>query len=215
MNILNVLVQAWGGCRCGKSWPPATGLGCRGGKRTFAPVFLAIFLALAGTAHAQVVPAADAGGAKLSVGGTVSGYYLGYGELKIGGASAFVDADTLRRIGVEGEARWLVFHLKTDQVGPGADEHATTYLAGPRYHLNVGRFHPYVKTLVGLGQYNYPYNDGQDNDLVIAPGGGLDYRLTRRVSLRAADFEYQIWPQFHFGQMSSFGVSSGIRVSIF
>jgi hypothetical protein len=197
MNIFNILVQAWGG------------------RTARTPVFLAIFLALAGAAQAQVVQSADAGGARLSVGGTASGYYLGYGELKIFGASAFVDADTLRRFGVEGEARWLTYHLKADQVGPGADEHATTYLAGPRYHLNLGRFHPYVKALVGLGQFNYPYNYAQDNDLVIAPGGGLDFRLSHRVSLRAADFEYQLWPQFHYGQMSSFGLSSGIRVRIF
>lgn len=197
MKILNSLVQM-----------------CSG-RTAFALLVLVICLTIAGTAHAQAVPSADAGGARLSVGGTASGYYLGYGELKIFGASAFVDADTLRRIGVEGEARWLKFHLKADQVGPGADERATTWLAGPRYHLNLGRFHPYVKTLFGLGQFNYPYNDGQDNDFVIAPGGGLDIRLSRRVSLRAADFEYQLWPQFHYGQMSSFGLNSGIRVRIF
>jgi hypothetical protein len=198
-----------------KSGSPVTGLCHWGVKSVFAAVVLAVCLGAVCTAQAQVVPAADAGGARLSVGGTASGYYLGYGELKIFGASAFVDADTLRRFGVEGEARWLVFHLKADQVGPHADEHASTYLAGPRYHLNIGRFHPYVKTLVGLGQFNYPYNYGQDNDLVVAPGGGLDFRLNRRISLRAADIEYQIWPQFHYGQMSSFGVSSGIRVRIF
>jgi len=76
-----------------------------------------------------------------------------------------------------------------------------------------------VKGLVGLGQFNYPqYNSanlGRDNDLVVAPGGGLDFHLSHRIILRAADFEYQIWPQFHYGSMSSVGVSTGIRVRIF
>jgi hypothetical protein len=109
---------------------------------------------------------------RLSAGGTVSGYVLGYGNVKVLGASAFVDVDTLRHFGFEGEARWLVFHLKADQNGPAADEHAATYMIGPRYSRNYGRFQPYAKALVGFGQFNYPYNLGTDNDLVVAPGGG-------------------------------------------
>jgi hypothetical protein len=81
--------------------------------------------------------------------------------------------------------------------------------------MTFGRFQPYAKGLVGFGQFNYPYNQGQDTDLVIAPGGGVDFRLTRRVRLRLADFEYQFWPQFHYGALSSYGVSSGVRVRIF
>jgi hypothetical protein len=72
-----------------------------------------------------------------------------------------------------------------------------------------------VKGLVGIGQFSYPYNLARETDLVVAPGGGFDYCLTDRFRWRAADFEYQVWPQFNFGQMSSFGLSTGIRVKIF
>jgi hypothetical protein len=166
-------------------------------------------------AHAQAVPAADAGGVRLSAGGTASGYYLDYGKMKIMGATAFVDFDTLRHYGFEGEARWLAFHLPSDQNGPVADEHATTYMVGPRYSRYYGRFQPYAKALVGIGQFNYPYNFAKETDLVVAPGGGLDYRLTRRIRWRAVDFEYQIWPQFQYGRMSSYGLSTGLRIKIF
>ncbi len=61
-----------------------------------------------------------------------------------------------------------------------------TYLIGPR--IPIATFHrvtPYGKFLVGLG--NGPFLDG--NTLVLAYGGGVDYRLTRRFTLRAFDFE--------------------------
>ncbi len=186
---------------------------CRG--ELFPVALLAICLGLGLTAHGQSAPHADAGGIRLSAGGTASGYDLGYGDVKVLGASAFVDVDTLRHLGFEGEARWLKFHWKISDTGPGADENATTYMAGVRYSRYYGRFQPYVKGLAGIGQFNYPYNYAKETDLVVAPGGGVDYRLTNRIRWRAADFEYQIWPQFNFGRMSSFGVSTGLRVKIF
>lgn len=181
----------------------------------FPAVLLAISLGVGPAAHAQTAPSADAGGMRLSAGGTASGYYLQYGAVKVLGGSAFLDADTRRHFGFEGEARWLVVHWKVSDQGSGADENATTYMAGPRYSRYYGRFQPYVKGLVGIGQFNYPYNFAKETDLVIAAGGGFDYRLSERIRWRAVDFEYQDWPQFHFGQMSSVGVSTGIRVKIF
>lgn len=177
-------------------------------------VFLLVCLGLGRAAHAQAVPSADAGGMRLSAGGTASGYELGYGQVKIGGASVFVDADTLRHFGIEGEARWLMVHLPAEQKGPAADENASTYMAGMRYSRYYGRFQPYVKGLVGFGQFNYPYNFAKETDLVIAGGGGFDYRLTNRIRWRAVDFEYQFWPQFQYGLMSSYGLSTGIRIKI-
>ena len=124
------------------------------------------------------------------------------------GISGFIDADTRRHLGVEGEARWLVFR-QTYNV------HATTYSIGPRYYMTFGRFQPYVKGLVGLGEFNFPYNDARGSYLVATSGGGVDYRLNRRIRLRLADFEYQYWPEFTYNAMTSYGISSGIRVSVY
>jgi hypothetical protein len=47
----------------------------------------------------------------------------------------------------------------------------------------------------------------------VAPGGGIDYCLGPRWSVRV-DGEYQYWPQFTFGAMSSAGVTVGFRYLI-
>jgi hypothetical protein len=183
--------------------------GLRTGCNTLvAAGILAVCFLIPRGASCQVVPSGDAGGYNLTVGATATGDYLEYGSRKMLGFAAIADLDTKRRIGLEGEAQWLMFHQK-------ADVHTTTYLIGPRYHMTYGRFQPYVKGLIGFGQFNYPYNLGSDNDLVVEPGGGVDFRVTRRLRIRVADFEYQIWPQFHYGTLTSYGLSTGIRVRIF
>jgi hypothetical protein len=159
-------------------------------------------------ARAQVVPQAYAGGFKLSAGGTGSGYYLQYGARKMIGASAFVDLDVKRGLGIEAEGRWLEFHQTQDV-------HVETYSAGLRYHMNFGRFQPYAKGLIGFGDFNFPFNYAHGRYLTATAGGGLDYRLSHRLHVRIADVEYQDWPQFTYGAMTSVGVSAGLRVGIF
>lgn len=177
-------------------------------RRVLFSFLLAIaILALSRHAGAQAAESANAGNRFLYVGGGGSGFYLQYGERKNLGLTAWVDADTIRHFGIEGEGRWLEYHQT-------ADVHVETYLIGARYHFDVNRFQPYVKGLVGDGRFNFPYNYAYGNYLVIAPGGGVDYRLTRRWSARA-DFEYQYWPQFTFGAMSSVGGTVGVRFRFF
>ena len=174
-------------------------------------LLLVLLLAMVGPAHrafAQAAESADAGRTFIWAGGGLSYYNLQYGDHKNVGITAFADADTVRRIGLEAEARWLDFH-QTSNV------HAETYLGGVRYHFNVGRFQPYVKGLAGLGEFNFTYNYAHGSYFVIAPGGGVDYFLKPRVSIRVADFEYQYWPQFTFGAMTSVGITSGIRFRVF
>jgi hypothetical protein len=169
---------------------------------------LAFGLAIPGAAPAQAVHAGEADGLTYFAGATGSGYYVQYGERKLLGVSGFVDADNRRHFGVEAEGRWLVFHQQ-------ADIHATTFTVGPRYRFEMGRFQPYAKVLAGVGEFNFTYNLAHGSYLAIAPGGGVDCRLSRRIRLRLIDAEYQYWPQFTFSPMSSFGVSTGFRVRIF
>jgi len=174
-------------------------------------ILIACCLGMTPIARAQVVPAADQGGLTLSAGGTASGYYLNYGEQKLLGVSAFVDADTRRHLSAEAEVRRLQFHNTNDIT-------ATTYLAGGRYFRNVARFQVYAKFLAGFGHANMDFGLAQANSMVIAPGGGVDFLLNRRVHFRLADFEYQRWPQAVYGSTPSFastGISSGIRIRVF
>jgi hypothetical protein len=178
------------------------------GRTVLFAVLAVVGMGTARIAAAQVVPSADAGGFTLAAGGTASGYEVQYGEQKLLGVSAVVDADTRRRFGIEAEARWLILH-ETDGL------HATTWSIGPRYHFSKGKFQFYVKGLVGFGDFTFPYDYAHGRYLVISPGGGVDYRWRRKVSFRLADFEYQYWPQFTYGAMSSYGVSAGFRYHIF
>jgi hypothetical protein len=187
-------------------------------KALAAALFAAVLAATLGApavAHAQTEPDAVSGGFKLSGGATASGEYLQYGQRKLGGYSAFVDIETHRRLGIEAEGRWLELH-QTEQV------HAETYSVGLRYHMNFGRFQPYAKGLIGFGDFNYPFGYVRGRFLVITGGGGLEYRLTPRIRLRVPDVEYQDWPRFitsvapvTYGNMSSVGVSLGVKVGIF
>jgi hypothetical protein len=167
-----------------------------------------IFLTAMPSAFSQSTESGTEEHPSLWVGGGVSFYGLQYGDQKIVGLSGVVDADSARRFGVEGEGRWLEYHRF-------ANVHAETYLIGPRYHFYVNRFQPYVKGMIGFGNFNFPYDYAHGTYLIVGAGGGVDYRLSRRWIVRAADVEYQDWPQFTFGSMTSIGVSSGIEFRIF
>ena len=158
-------------------------------------------------AAAQSVEDANVGRTSIYVGGGVSGYRIQYGQRNLLGATLWVDGNSIRPLGIAGEARWLDWHQQ-------ANVHAETYLLGPRYRFHVARTQPYVKGLVGSGHFNFPYNFATGNYLVIAPGGGLDFPLGSRWSARA-DFEYQYWPEFTFGSMNAAGATIGIRCRVF
>src|SRR5271157_4757590 len=89
------------------------GLRIAAGRRGWLAILLlaAFWAAGAQKAAAQTVAAADAGGFRLSAGGAASAYNLGYGNVKVAGFSVFVDADTMRHFGFEGEIRFLPFHI--------------------------------------------------------------------------------------------------------
>lgn len=183
---------------------------CRSlGRGRLAALLAAGLVLAAATAPAQVVPAGDKGGLLVSAGATGTGESVQYGQRDMLGITGFVDADTRRRLGIELEGRWLEFHQT-------ANVHLETYSAGLRYHFDFGRrFQPYAKGLIGFGNFNFPYNLATGRYLVITAGGGLDYHLTHRIYWRAADFEYQDWPQFTFGNMTTASISSGFRVRVF
>jgi hypothetical protein len=154
-------------------------------------------------AFGQALPTATAAGAYISLGGSYSIFQSAYGQRVLGGAGLYVDINRWRQVGIEGEGRWL-------RQNKLANTTETTYLIGPRVEIRRGRFSPYVKTLVGLGYFNFPYNYAHGRYFVIAPGAGVDYNLTNNLKIRLVDFEYQEWPQFTFGNINPYGVSVGL-----
>jgi len=175
----------------------------------FSAAVVAVCLGLAGRASAQVAVSGWQGGFTVSAGVAASGYYVGYGERKMIGPDIFVDADTRRHFGAEFEARRVLYPMTA-----GVKE--TVWTGGPRYSFYPikGKFYPYAKAMVGVGQFDFPYGYAKGSYLVIAPGGGVDYWVNRRIRIRLVDVSYQYWNQFTFGSMPSYGITTGIRVRI-
>jgi hypothetical protein len=72
----------------------------------------------------------------------------------------------------------------------------TSYLVGPRFQRDFGRFRPYGDVLFGVGKIDYhPVivpGDAHDSGRNISYGGGLDIGLTHHVYLKL-DFLQQNW----------------------
>lgn len=167
--------------------------------------FLLVLLAAA--CHAQARYAGTGPGSLVTVGTTLTGSHFDYGHRDLAGITAFVDLNPSWRYGIEGEYTSMRFRNV-------ADAHPATYLVGPRLSLRPHRLDPYVKVLVGLGRFSFPYGYATGNYFVVAPGAGVDWRATERVRLRLADFEYQEWPQFTYGAIHPYSVSVGFSVSL-
>ena len=172
-------------------------------------VTLVLTLACVSVLYGQAAPTANGPGSYVALGATFSGYESDYGQTLLGGGTLFVDANLYRRIGVEAEARISRLH-STD------DLRESTYLVGPKISTHGRSLRPYVKFLVGRGEFNFPFNYAQGSYFVIAPGAGLDWRIGRgRLMIRVIDFEYQEWPMFSYGAIHPYGASTGISFGIF
>jgi hypothetical protein len=171
-------------------------------------VFLLTSLCCLRSGSAQALPTATAPGAYISAGGNVSFFRSGYGSQGVNGAGFYVDINPIRAAGIEAESRWMG-QSKMSKLGE------STYLIGPRVQFRRGSYTPYVKTLVGLGYFNYPYESARGRYFVIAPGAGIDLMLGQNLKIRLIDIEYQDWPQFTFGTISPYGISCGFSYRVF
>lgn len=176
---------------------------------------LIAFLFLPAVLFAQNPQSAVGGESSLWAGGEVSSFNPDFScglkwplgcEHELYGVTALFDFNVRRKWGAEGEARWLHWHGEGGQV-------ESNYLIGPRYQaFHIGRFAMWGKFLAGGGWITTPYYPVADSVkgsyFVYAPGATFDYRLSRRLMLRA-DYEYQIWPSFATGPTYS---SSGTPI---
>jgi hypothetical protein len=143
------------------------------------------------------------------VGGIVSGFDPGYGPNRLGGFGAYADLNIFHGLGVEGEARWLRIN---EFEGISQDN----YLIGPRVRLHrIWRAQPYVKVLAGYSHMNFEENIATGRFTTIAFGGGVDFRVSRKLTFRPIDLEYQEWPQFVGNSLSPYGISVGMSYRIF
>ncbi|HEV7218169.1 MAG TPA: outer membrane beta-barrel protein [Terriglobales bacterium] len=182
-----------------------------------AALFACFFSAGVITAQAQVVPSATRGQLSLTAGALGSVFepdYAGNGISESApnallGVGAYVDVGFSRWIQVEAEGRWL-------RINKYVNISEDNYLIGPRVPIHqFGRFTPYGKVLFGFSKMNFQYNYAYGRFTDIAYGGGVDMKLSRRLTLRAIDVEYQQWPNWVNGPLHPYGGSIGIGYKIF
>ncbi len=148
--------------------------------------------------QAQARPSASRLG-DLQIGGGLTLADSDYGQPKFIGAAVYIDFDPSTRWGIE-----LALHQvhTTSKDKFTSDLYERTYEVGGRYLLRPrGRLVPYAKGMFGRGVFNYPMvyvtptrltAEANEAYNLMAGGGGIDYRLARRVHLRA-EYEYQHW----------------------
>jgi len=134
--------------------------------------------------------------------------YAGNGIAQAGpnplyGIGAYVDVKMSRWVGFEAEGRWSRFNTYL-----GINEN--TYSIGPKVPIVTKHgLSPYGKFMVGVGSGSFL----NGRTTVLTYGGGLDYRLSRKFTLRAFDFEYQQW--LLTPHLYPYGGSVGIGYRIF
>lgn len=192
-------------------------------------VLYSLLFLLPGALCAQSRESADRSGASLQAGAeysifnpdfyctSSSPFSCGGGGKLLKGVGVFADYDLRGKYGAEAEGRWLHWDGEGGQV-------ESTYLIGPRYR--VYRWHSldlWAKFMVGIGGITTAYYPAPDTlkgtMFVYAPGASVDYRLTRKVSIRG-DYELQKWPAFavtppHNHGLTPNGFSLGIAYSVF
>ena len=159
-------------------------------------------LLLSATALAQSPESAVGGNSSIWAGGEISSFNPDYScgsnapfgcSSQIVGPTAFFDFNVEPKWGAEGEARWLHWNGPNGQI-------ESNYLVGGRYRVaRYWRFDGWLKFLVGAGLITTPgfpaAGSLKGSYFAYTPGGTLDYRLTRNISVRG-DYEFQIWPAF-------------------
>ena len=166
-----------------------------------------LLILVAGSASAQAVYSASEDHPRLSIGVGVSMFSQDWGHNPhpLGIAYNIDYHPPLPRflddLNIEAQGRNLIWNRGTLPVtGAPIVPRTETLGGGLVYHPHWVRFHkfePYIKVLESYGYIHFaeddvPYN--HDSRTVTAIGGGVDYRLIHRITLRA-DYEYQWWPE--------------------
>ncbi len=150
-----------------------------------API-LATFLALGATAAAQEISTP-----KFEVGVNYSWLHVNsanFDRQRTGnGGSGYLEYNLSKTVGLVADFGGYA------NTRDGINDKLLTYLFGPRFNWRHSRFTPYAQFLFGGGYvWNNPPGvaSTSQNAFVTAAGGGLDYNLNKRISIKPIQVEY-------------------------
>jgi len=126
--------------------------------------------------------------ARINVNANVPGMAPSATYIGKGGGGQF-EYHVTNRLGVVGD---LAGFYATSS-GNGAFAGAfLTYLAGPRVSLRHGKFTPFVQALFGGVRTTdgIAQSTGTENNFAMTAGGGIDFKVSRHVSVRPIQAEY-------------------------
>lgn len=160
-------------------------------------------LLAAAAANRQVTRSAEGAGQSLWVGGQYSNFEAGFpngSNVRLSGIDAFVNFNWNHRLGLEEHNRFLSFNSwngETEQ----------NYMIGPRCtFLHREKLRPFAAFEVGFVKIHYPFSIGNGTSFAMAPGGGVEYRLSRQRSVRGS-YEFQFLPNSpNFTNEPKFGI---------
>jgi len=163
---------------------------------------LSFLLGGASTLFSQALPTASrAADAQIGV-----GYSVGRPDYPpqttFQGFSAYTDFDFRPHFGAEAE-----FH-QVNATG-SYQSFQRTYEIGGRYLRTYGPVVPYIKAMVGRGQFEYPYGETEANYTMYAGGVGADFKLGSFLRVRA-EYELQKWASFPNGGLTPQIVTLGV-----
>lgn len=180
-------------------------------KVLFGCILAVVLAATAAPVMAQATYAGFEDHPRFSVGGGFSAFDTDFGGKYLYGPTlwadwhpGFLDNFLLHNFSIEAQARDITWDKSN--LGPNSNFREATAGGGLLYHAR--RFHffgfdPFVKGLVSFGGIDFGTTNPtpgapaytHDTRTVYSLGGGVDYRISHRVTARA-DYEYQWWPQF-------------------
>jgi hypothetical protein len=153
---------------------------------------LALLFLLGGASalYSQALPTASRTG-DVQIGAGYSIARPDYVQQTFPGFAAYADFDFRPHIGVEGEFH-QVYSTNGDQ------SYERTYAIGGRYFRTYGALVPYVKAMVGRGDFNYPFGQTELGYNLFAAGVGADLKLGPWLRVRG-EYEFQKWASFPNG----------------
>jgi opacity protein-like surface antigen len=166
-----------------------------------AALLVCVTLGAARALRAQALPTVSRAG-DLQIGVGYASAKPDYVQQTFQGLTLYADFDVRPHFGVEAE-----FHQAGSTTGNQMFER--TYEIGGRYLRTYGALIPYVKAMIGRGDFNYPYGLAELSYNMFAGGAGADVKLGPWLRVRG-EYEYQSWRSFPNGGLAPRIVTIGV-----